>query len=133
MGLREEIISDAGSAFNEVRTDLAASVRMFLLRRAGETQRFAVVAEITDGHWSRWDTFREQTTFIWASSDAEWTDLVAQTSHVGFGVLDDLGQIDVFVISPDQRDRVPPSGGNLLWKLYGSRDGTLRFQLPDSP
>lgn len=131
MSLRDEVIEDAAEAFDEVAADLLEGSRFFLLRRAGETSQFSVIYEVMGSFWSRWDPNREQSLFMWASASAEWPDRVAQMSHVGFGVPDGEGKIDVFVINPDQRDRIGPSGGSVLWKLFGSREPSLRFTVPD--
>lgn len=127
---RDVVIAKAHGAFEKVRPGLLPGSRLLLLKRGGETSRFALIAEVPSGFWSRWSNYREQSVFTWASSDAEWLDRIAQTSHIGFGVPDDAGTIDVFAINPDQRDRISPSGGNLLWKVYGVRDATNRYQIP---
>jgi hypothetical protein len=128
---KDSIIAKAAGAFDKVRPGLLADARMFLLKRSGETQRFTVIDEITSGFWSRWSSYREQSVFMWADASGEWLDKVAQTSHIGFGVPDADAKIDVFAISPDQRDRLAPSGANLIWKLYGIRAAAERFAIPE--
>ena len=130
MQSRDAIIAKAKGAIDKVRPSLLPGYRMFLLKPGGKTQRFAIVFEIPNGFWSRWSTFREQTVFQWADTATEWMDRVAVTSHVGFGAPDADDQIDLYEISSDQRDRVVPSGGNLLWKLYGTRVTRERFTIP---
>lgn len=129
---KEAIIAKAAGAFGKVQA-LVAGYRLFLLKKEPHSSRLVSIYEITIPFWSRWSTFREQTIFMWADSSDEWANRVAQTSFVGYGEPDTDGQIDVYSISPEQRDRVKPSGSNLIWKLYGVREGSLRFTIPVPP
>lgn len=128
---RDAIIRKAKGAFGKVQ-GLMPGYRMFLLKRGVERSGFVVVAELTIPFWSRWSTYREQTVFEWADDSAAWMDLVAQTSHIGYGLPTEDSKVDVYPISADQRDRVAPSGGNLIWKLYGVRDAKERFTIPEA-
>lgn len=127
------IIAKAAGAFNKVRPGLMPGERLFLLRKKKESSQFESIFEITADFWSRWSTYREQTVFMWASNAPEWVDRVAKTTHVGFGIPDTDGDVQVFEISSDQRDRLAPTGANLLWKLYGVRQIPLRFQIEATP
>jgi hypothetical protein len=126
---KDAIIGKAQAAIEKVRAGMMPDCQMFLIRRGGETGRWSVIAEVTAGFWSRWSSFREQTVFMWADAADEWMDRVSITTHVGFGVPDETGRVDVYEIANDQRDRVPPSGGNLFWKLYGTRRSNERFTI----
>lgn len=128
MGQKDRIISKAAKAYDRVRPRLMPGTRLFLLKRAGQTKRLAVVAEIVGGYWVRWSSFREQTQFRMASNSAELEEAVAQTSHIGFGEAT-AEEIDVFAVSPDQRDRIAPTGASPFWKLYGTRQANERFNL----
>lgn len=128
---RDAIIRKAQGAFGKVQS-LVAGSRMFLLKRASHSKEFEVVHEITIPFWSRWSSFREQTVFMWADDAVEWMDRVAETSHVGYGEPEgDDQEIDVYLITPDARDRVMPNAANLMWKLYGSRLADERFAIPE--
>ncbi|MEO5859175.1 MAG: hypothetical protein ABIR33_09530 [Pyrinomonadaceae bacterium] len=126
---RDAIIRKAKGAFGKVQ-GLMPGYRMFLLKRESHSKVFESVAEITVPFWSKWNSFREQTRFMWADEAAEWTDLVAQSSHVGYGVPDTDSLIHAYVISYDARDRVEPNAANLFWKLYGTREPDETFEVP---
>lgn len=101
--------------------------RLFLLKKEGQTQRFTLVAEITTGWYCKWNEFRERMTFRLASTSSGLADQIAQTSYIGYGVPNASEQVDVFSISFEQRDRVPPNASSVYWKLYGVRQKELRY------
>jgi hypothetical protein len=127
---RDAIIRKAKGALGKVQ-GLILNYRMFLLKPGKETQRFVVVAEVTVPFWSRWSSFREQTVFMWADEAVEWMDRVAQSSHIGYGIPNETAEIEIYSVSPDQRDRVAPNAGSLMWKLYGTRLAKPRFTIPE--
>lgn len=128
---RDAIISKAKGAIGKVQP-LVAGSRMYLLKREPHSQALSVVHEFAIPFWSRWSSFREATVFMWADTAVEWMDRVAQSSFVGYGVpTGDRAEIDVYEISFDQRDRVMPNAGNLLWELYGTRLADERFEIPE--
>lgn len=119
------------SQLNDALSDvfLPDGRKCFLLKREGQTQRFAVVQELTASYYVKWNSYREQMLFRVATIDAGFSDIVAQTHAIGYGVPNIDGMIDVYAISPDQRDRVPPDGSNPFWKLYGIRKPEQRFTI----
>lgn len=121
------IIAKAAGAFNKVNP-LLGGARLFLLKRGVESSRFVIVEEITSGFWSRWSEYRQASVFQWASND-DWTDKVATSSHIGYGV-PESNEIEVFEIAPESRDRTDPNGANLIWKLYGIKILNERFTIP---
>lgn len=130
--IKPSVIQKAHNALEKVRQKFV-NERMFLLRRAGETSRFTIVAEVLTGYWSRWSEYRQASVFMWASNTPEWNDRVATATHIGFGVPNENGQIDVFEIQETSNDQTPPSGGNLIWKAYGQRMPEQRFIIPTPP
>lgn len=136
MALKDRIISKAGRAYDKVRPRVMPGARFFLLKRAGQTERFAVVVEITGKHYAKWNAYREQMQFKLADDDSGLPDKIAQTSFIGYGVPveteeEGVYEIDVFAIKSDARDRIPPVGSSPFWKLYGMREMSERFTIPE--
>ena len=113
---------------------LPPGYRMFLLKRGGETKRFTVVLEVLakDGGYAEYSDWRQQLAMYVATLDATFPDKVAQTSHfacgVGYGV--DSKSFDVYVVDPQRRDVVAPTGNNRAWKFFLTRDPKEVFTLP---
>lgn len=105
--------------------------RMFLLKRGGQTERFASVAEIVSGWQVKFSDYRQQMQFKVATTDADFADDIAQTSFIGYGVPDDDGEIEVFAINPDRRDVIAPTGSSVYWKVYAAKAANERFTIPE--
>lgn len=104
--------------------------RLFLLKTAGNTQRFTSVYEVTSGYLTQFDEFRETMLFKIAIEDSvNFSDKLAQTSYIGFGVPNVSGQIEVYYISPEARDRVAPNAKDVHWKLYATRKPEMRYTI----
>jgi hypothetical protein len=104
-------------------------VRCFLLKKEGQTQRYVVVQELTSGYYVRFSEYRQQMQFRIANDDSGITDAIAQSSAIGYGVPNGDGKIDIYPVSPELRDRVPPNGSSPFWKLYGDRKAEIRFTI----
>ncbi len=128
--LKEQIIAKGAAAFNKVRGRLNPAVRLFLLKVAGQTQKFEVIAEIPSGFWSRWSDYRDQTVFIVADADSSLKDKFAQTSYIAYGEGIAGEKLDVYAITQDARDRIPPSDASVFWKFYATRQKEKRFTIP---
>lgn len=129
MALKDEIIDEVADVFDELREDVMPGVRFFLLKREGQTKRLAEIVEITSGGWVRWNEIREQMQFVIADNSEIIKDFVAQTTFTGYGVPNTDDEVDVFVISDDQRDRIAPTATSPFWKLFGTREPSERFTL----
>jgi hypothetical protein len=131
MALKSRIIRKAARAYNKVRPRVMPAARYFLLKREGQTKRFAVVQEVTSAQYVGWNSYREQMQFKLASETDELADLLAQTSYIAYGVPNTAKEIDVFAISSEARDRIPPTGTSPFWKLFGVRQPEMRFAIPE--
>lgn len=121
----------AASAFRKVRKYFPAGTRVFMLKRGGQTERFAVVRDVTAEPWfAEYNNYREQMQFELAIEDDNIADDAAQTSYLGYGVPNDDGKIDVYPIKDDARDKVPAVGVSPTWKFFGVRDPQERFTIP---
>jgi hypothetical protein len=126
-----DIIDDYIDGFDDIREEaLPENSRLFLLKAAGQTEKFTVVSEITNGWMIEPDEYRGQMTLFIATNEIGFENLFAQTSFVGYGVADADGDIDVFSIEPDRRDVFPPSAISPLWKVYLTREASSRFRIP---
>jgi hypothetical protein len=105
--------------------------RMFMLGRKGPTQRFGFVHELTVGYYVEWSEWRQQMKFQIAGTDTDFVDLVFQMSYMGYGVPNSNNKIDVFEVSLNQADRVPPNGDSPFWKFYGIRKPEIRFLIEE--
>lgn len=126
-----DIVEDFIDGFDELREEvLPENVRLFLLKSAGQTEKFTVVFEVIKGWMIEPDEYRAQTALYIATGDTDFENFIAQTSFVGCGVLDFDSDVDVFSIDPDRRDVFPPSAISPLWKVFLTREAAMRFRVP---
>lgn len=132
MNKGQQVTLKAANAFNRVRGKFFDSnARVFLLKRGFQTERFEVVgAELTQDWWIEFDEYRGQMVLMYATLDAGFNDLIAQTSYVAYGAADSTGQMEVYSIDPDRRDVVPPNGDSLFWKVFITKVPNERFPVP---
>lgn len=120
-----EMIRLQAQIFNDVRPDGA---RLFLLKRAGETQKFVAVIEITTGWNAIFDKeFRDEMK-VSIATETSIADEIAQSSFIGYGLGASGDEIDVFPF--DKKDAVQPNATSPSWKLHAKRDGRERFLIP---
>ena len=103
--------------------------RCFLLKRGKETSQFVVIVELIKGWKVVYDNFRDQMTLIYADVAKTFGDQVAQASWIAFGVPNDDDKIDVYTISQDRRDVVPPVANDANWKLHMTYSPRDRFTI----
>lgn len=120
----EQTIREQQRLFDDVRP---AGVRLFFLKRAGQTEQFAVVREITGGWFASFDKqFREELKVSVATLDAAFEDEIAQSSFVGYGSTELL---DVYQFA--KKDAVAPNATSPSWKVFAARLENERFAVPD--
>ncbi len=107
------------------------NVRMFLLKRDGQTKAFVSIAEVTVGWQVKFNEYRGQMAFRVATIDDDFADDIAQASYIGYGVPDDDDEIEVFSIDPDRRDVIAPTGSSVYWKVYAAKVANERFTVPE--
>lgn len=111
--------------------------RCFLLRRAGDTSKFAVVRELTAGYRAKWNGFRGQMSFSYATTETDIADVFARSTHIAYGVPDGSAKLEVYEIAAadDQsgRDIVAPDVSSVYWKAYTSKIRAERFTIPTPP
>ncbi len=120
-----DIIRQQAQLFDDVRP---AGLRLFLLKRAGQSQKFAVVAEIAGGWFGTFDKeFRDEMK-ISIATESNIADEIAQSSFLayGFGAAGD--ELDVF--SFDRKDACRPNATSPSWKIHTKRDAAERFTIP---
>jgi hypothetical protein len=127
-----DIIAGQIEKFDALREEfLDGNARLFLLKRAKNSENFAVIAEVAAGWYVRWNEYRQQLRIAVAAVEAEFADYAAQSSFVAYGVPDADSQIDVYQTDDDRRDKVPPEGGSPYWKFYVLRVKEERFTVPE--
>lgn len=125
------LTAKAAGAFRKVRKYFPAGTRFFLLKRGGQTERFAVVRDVTDEAWFvGYSKVREQEQFELAIDDDTIVDDAAQTSYIGYGVPDGDSKIDVYPIRDEARDKTAPVDTSPTWKFFGVREPKERFTIP---
>jgi hypothetical protein len=127
----EDITSEVADAFADVRDLFPDDVRIFLLKRAGQTERLTVVREVTEAWFVNYNNYREQMQFEIATNDADMPNDAAQTSYIGYGVPNDANQVDLYAIQDASRDKVPPVGPSATWKFFGLRQPEKRFTIEE--
>lgn len=116
---------------NSILTDIFApdGVRCFLLRRAGETQKFTVVRELEAGFLAEYDSFRGQMRFSVGSAEDLDDDFAAATD-IAYGVPTEAGQMEVYSLGTgDERDVVSPIDGR-GWRAFATKTRHERFTVP---
>lgn len=122
------MIAQQAQIFDDLRSGAAVC---YLIKRMGQTQRFAVVQLLQTGWFVSWDKYREAFALRVATSDVGFADKLAQSSYLAYGIPDGDGFLDVYEISPDKRDKVPPTETNPAWKIFVERFDEERFLIPD--
>lgn len=119
----EQTIREQQRIFDDVRP---AGVRLFLLKRAGQTEKFAVVREITGGWFASFDKqFREELKVSVATLDANFEDEIANSTFLGYG---STSLLDVYQFG--KKDAVQPVATSPSWKIFATRLENERFALP---
>ncbi len=119
----EQTITEQQRIFDDVRP---AGVRLFLLKRAGQTEKFAVVREVAGGWFAAFDKqFRDELKISVATLDAAFEDDVAQSTYLGYG---STALLDVFLFA--KKDAVSPNATSPSWKIHATREPEERFAVP---
>lgn len=117
-----ETIKTQIDIFDSVRL---SGVRMFLLKRSGQTKKFTSVVELTSGWFVLFDReFRDEIKLMYATLDGNFGDVLAQASFLAFGsgtVLD--------VYSFDGKDPIPPNATSPSWRIDATREAKERFTI----
>ncbi len=125
---RDEMIAEQIRIFDQLRT--GAQVCYFL-KHAPNSKKFEVVRKIETGWFVSWDRFREALTLRIATADAAFTDEQSESSFIAYGTPDEDGDIDIYPMPEDKRDKVPPTETSPAWKFFIERDEKQRFRIPD--
>lgn len=119
----EQTILEQQRIFDDVRP---AGVRLFLLKRAGQTEKFAVVREVTSGWFAGFDKqFRDELKVSVATLDAAFEDEIAQSSFLGYG---SISPLDVYQFA--KKDAASPNATSPSWKIFAVRSEGERFTIP---
>lgn len=124
---RNDMVAQQAQIFDQLRS---GSQVCYLIKHASNSKKFEVVRKLETGWFVSWDKFREALTLRAATADAAFTDDQAQSSFIAYGAPDGDGDIDVYFMPTDKRDRVPPTETSPAWKFYIERDETQRFRIP---
>lgn len=108
---------------------LPSGSRCFLLKRGINSGSLSSVAELTSGWFVEFSEYRGQFKLLYATTDPQFADTIAQTSFIAYGVPDSDNEMDVFQIDDAQRDIVPPAGTNPNWKVYVGKVPNERFTI----
>ena len=121
---RAELIEEAATLYDDLRS---GDQVCFLIKRRAHSDDFESVLKLESGWFVSYDKFRESTLLRVATGEADFENLSAQSSYVAYGTPDADSQIDVYEISPDRRDRIPPNESSPVWKFYIERMPEERF------
>ena len=118
----EQTIREQQRIFDDVRP---AGVRLFLLKRAGQTEKFSVVKEVVSGWFASFDKqFREELKISVATLDEAFADEIAQSSFLAYGTASPL---DVYQYG--KKDAVGPNATSPSWKIFAGRAESERFTI----
>lgn len=102
--------------------------RCFLLKRAGETQRYTIIVELTKGWYTEYNEYRGQQVWTHATLDEAFTDQMAQMSRLAIGVPNG-DQMPLYMVDPARRDVIPPTVSSPFWRAYLTYDPKERFTI----
>jgi len=118
----EQTILEQQRIFDDVRP---AGVRLFLLKRAGQTEKFSVVKEVVSGWHASFDKqFREELEVSVATLDDAFADEIAQCSFLAYG---NASMLDVYQFG--KKDAVGPNATSPSWKIFSTRAESERFTI----
>lgn len=129
-----------GLAFkNDALRDAFAldGVRCFLLKRDRQSKFHTPISEILNGWRIKFDDHRAESGLLRvATADiAEFRDIWASASHIGYGVPDDLGKIEVYGFAKTadgiEKDAIDPDGSSVYFAGRIIRESNERFTIPD--
>ena len=110
---------------------LPSGVRCFLIKSAPNSgTKWIVVKELTSGWFIEFSEYRVLFKLLYATLDEAFSDEIAQTTFVAYGVPDADNQMEVFAIDPERRDVIPPTGSTPFWKIYVDKEPKKRFLIP---
>ncbi len=119
-----ETIEQQIRLFDDVRP---IGARIFLLKSGSNTAKFDLIIEMTGGWFVKFNKFREQMEFVFATIDELFNNKFAQMSHIGYGTLDADNEIDVYAI--ERQDGIPPNAAQPNWKAFGKRLDNERYRV----
>lgn len=125
---RDDLIRQQADLFDQLRS---GSQVCFLLEHAPNSKKLQVVRKLETGWFVSWDKFRESMTLRIATADASFADDQANSSFIGYGTPDADGDIEIYKMPEDKRDKVPPTETNPSWKFYIEQDESERFTVPE--
>lgn len=120
-----DMIAMQARIFDDVRP---VGARLFLLKRAGQTRKFTIVASITAGWNVVFDKeFRDEMRVAIATS-TDISNNIAQSSFVAYGIGTTGTEIDVF--SFEKKDSTRPNATSPSWKIHCRREAVEFFVIP---
>jgi hypothetical protein len=93
-------------------------VRCFLLKRTGQSgTKYTNLLELTSGWRIKFDDNRaESGLFRYAVVDIDAVrDIWAETSHIGYGVPNSSGEVEVYNFADGEKDRIDPDGSSVYF------------------
>lgn len=121
------------AGFDFLRSMKFPETRIFLLASQEFSDGFSVITEVASGWFFKWQDEREQMRFSFASTSRTFHDDLAQVSFIACGIPDADGEIEIFAVDPNARNRdiVAPTGGKPYWNFFARRDSAKRFAVPE--
>lgn len=130
MSVTQAIIQSRILVFNVMNAQFAAAAntRLFLLKETVEGSGYDPLIEITSGYFVKYNSFRDQLGFEFATLDGAFPNQFYQMSAIAYGAADTSGAMDVFAVA--DRDKLPPDGKSPTYKCFGNRIENERWILP---
>jgi hypothetical protein len=83
--------------------------------------------QLTSGWMVELDGIRDRFQFKYATTDTDFRDMWAESTHIGYGVPNDDDEIEVFEIDPEQKDNFDPEAFSPFWQCMAVKVPNERF------
>lgn len=125
---RDEMIAEQKRIFDSLRS---GSEVCFLIKHEAHSEKFAVVRQIESGFFVSYDHKREAFLLRVATADVDFAEQAGDASFIAHGTPDADGDIFVYPMPEDKRDKVPPNESSPCWRFFAERAEKERFRVPE--
>lgn len=104
---------------------------LYLLKRQPHSNLFAVVKQLNKGWFVKFNSFREQYLFRFATTDSDFESEFTEAGFIAYGVPDVNDKVEVYEIPDNQRDKIHPNGSSPFWQAFAVKMENERFGIFD--
>lgn len=122
--LLEKLIKLKAKEFDLMRKFFLPDKRCFLIRRKDQQSRdFVLVSEVETGWYLYFSEYYQSFKLQVSTNDSGFENLINQTSDIAIGD-------QVYIIDPERRVVIKPSGEDPFWLVYCELSNNETFEMP---